>query len=444
MSLKDEPGMVPKEQPVEPAIWSRNAPSYFHVMAKPTGAICNLDCKYCFFLSKEALYPGSRFRMSDEVLEAYIKQVIEGQRSSHVTIAWQGGEPTLMGLAFFERAMELVQKYRRPGMTLEHTLQTNGTRLDDDWCRFLRKNHVLVGLSMDGPRRLHDAYRVDKAGKPTFDKVMRAAQLMQRHGVPFNILCTVHAANADHPLEVYRFFRDALRADFIQFIPIVERVTPPTKGMADEAWGERSTGRPLDMQDGERVTSRSVGPEQWGRFLTTVFDEWVRQDVGRVFIQMFESALAAWCGLPPTMCIFAETCGNALALEHNGDLYCCDHFVEPAYRLGNITETSMGELVASERQRAFGEAKRDTLPQVCRACPVKFACNGECPRNRFMRAPDGEPGLNYLCAGYKAFFGHIHHPMRIMAALLAQGRDPSGVMRVLRETGTSHHAAPQA
>jgi uncharacterized protein len=414
--------------PEPTAVWPRQAPSYFHVLAKPTGAICNLDCKYCFFLSKEVLYPGSPFRMTDEVMEAYIRQLIESQRGNHVTIAWQGGEPTLMGLPFFERAMAVVETYRRPGMTIEHTLQTNGTRLDEAWCRFLRKHEVLVGLSMDGPRALHDAYRVDKAGKPTFDKVLAAAKLMKRHQVPFNILCTVHAANAEHPLEVYRFFRDRLGVSFIQFIPIVERAAPETQAAADAGWPD---GRPLYTQDGELVTARSVGSEQWGRFLTAVFDEWVRHDVGRVFIQLFESALASWSGLPPSMCIFAETCGKALALEHNGDLYCCDHYVEPAYKLGNITETHMADLVASERQRAFGDAKRDTLPRVCRECPVKFACHGECPRNRFMRAPDGEPGLNYLCAGYKAFFTHINHPMRIMAALLARGRDPAEVMRLM-------------
>jgi uncharacterized protein len=410
-------------------------------MAKPTGAICNLDCQYCFFLSKEALYPNSRFRMADDVLEAYIRQVIESQRSPHVTIAWQGGEPTLMGLPFFEAAMGLVEKHRRPGMTIEHTLQTNGTRLDDAWCRFLRKHGFLVGLSMDGPQALHDAYRVDKAGRPTFETVLRGARLMQRHGVPFNILCAVHAANADHPIEVYRFFRDELPTEFIQFIPIVERLTAETQAEAEAGWG--AGGRPLYTQDGDIVSSRSVGPEQWGRFLCAVFDEWVRHDVGKVFVQIFESALASWCGLPPSMCVFAETCGKALALEHNGDLYCCDHFVEPAYRLGNITETHMVELVASERQRAFGEAKRDTLPAMCRACPVKFACNGECPRNRFMRTPDGEPGLNYLCAGYKAFFTHINHPMRILAALLAAGRDPADVMPMLA-AGPPHARAASA
>lgn len=428
MSAMEQRPELPVEHPELPAVWPRQAPTYFHVMAKPTGAICNLDCKYCFFLSKEVLYPGSPFRMSDTVLEAYIRQVIESQRSSHVTIAWQGGEPTLMGLPFFEKAMALVEKHRRPGMTFEHTLQTNGTRLDEAWCRFLLKHGFLVGLSMDGPQAMHDAYRVDKAGKPTFDKVLAAARLMQRHQVPFNILCTVHAANADHPLEVYRFFRDELEATFIQFIPIIERVTAETLAAADAGWGD---GRPLYTQDGERVSARSVAPEQWGRFLTAVFDEWVRHDVGRVFVQLFESALASWCGLPPTMCVFAETCGQAMALEHNGDMYCCDHFVEPKYRLGNITETHMLDLVASEQQRAFGEAKRDGLPKVCRECPVKFACNGECPRNRFMAAPDGEPGLNYLCAGYKAFFTHINHPMRIMAALLARGRDPAEVMPLL-------------
>ena len=415
--------------PEPPRVWPRNAPSSFHVLAKPTGAICNLDCKYCFFLSKESLYPGSRFRMSDTVLEAYVRQLIESQRSAHVTIAWQGGEPTLMGLDFFRRALALVEKHARPGMTVEHTIQTNGTLLNESWCEFLRDNHFLVGLSMDGPKPLHDAYRVDKLGRPTFDKVMRAARLLQRHKVEFNILCTVHAGNVERPLRVYRFFRDHLKARFIQFIPIVERVTPELLDAANEGWGDRRHARPFYSQQGDRVTERSVRPEQWGRFLTTIFDEWVRRDVGRVFLQLFESALASWAGLPPATCVFAETCGNALALEHDGDLYACDHYVEPAYRLGNITETHMAELVASAKQREFGAAKRDTLPRYCRECEVRFACHGECPRNRFVRTPDGEPGLNYLCAGYRAFFNHIDGPMRTMAGLLRQGRDPAEVMK---------------
>ncbi|QDG53826.1 anaerobic sulfatase maturase [Persicimonas caeni] len=424
-------------RPQRPTTWPKDAPPNFHVMAKPTGAVCNLDCKYCFFLSKEALYPGSPFRMSDDVLELYISQVIEAQRSPHVTIAWQGGEPTLMGLAFFERAMELVEKYRRPQMTIEHTIQTNGTRLDEEWCAFLREHDFLVGLSIDGPRRMHDAYRVDKGGRGTFDKVARAALLLGEHGVDFNILCTVHAENASHPLEVYRFFRDRLGATFIQFIPIVERVTQETRAQANEGWGEGRDNRPLYTQRGRMVTERSVEPEQWGQFLIAVFDEWVRNDVGEVFLPQFEAALASWMRLPQSMCIFAKTCGNAVALEHNGDLYSCDHYVEPDYLLGNIRDTHMLEMLASEEQRAFGRAKEETLPQYCRDCEVRFACNGECPRNRFLETPDGEPGLNYLCAGYKAFFTHIDKPMQMLGGLLRRGRDPAEVMQILAREDAS-------
>ncbi|MGW8252037.1 MAG: anaerobic sulfatase maturase [Anaerolineales bacterium] len=409
-----------------------NAPPYFHVLAKPTGAICNLDCKYCFFLSKEELYPGSPFRMSDDTLEAYIQQVIESQAEPVVTIAWQGGEPTLMGLDFFRKSVELVEKYRRPGMEIQHTVQTNGTKLDDDWCHFLRENKFLVGLSLDGPQHLHDVYRVDKGGAGTFDKVMHAARLMQMHDVDFNILCTVHAANSGHPLEVYRFFRDEVKTQFIQFIPIVERATSETLEIANQGWGSGTRhNRPLYIQAGSLVTERSVDSEQWGHFLTAIFDEWVRRDVGKVFVQMFDAALASWVGAPPAMCIFAETCGNALALEHNGDLYSCDHFVEPRYFLGNIKEEHMLTLVASEQQRKFGADKRDTLPRYCQECEVRFACHGECPRNRFILTPDGEAGLNYLCAGYKSFFNQIDRPMRIMAQMLRMNRAPAEVMGIL-------------
>jgi uncharacterized protein len=418
--------------PAAPKVWPRNAPSSFHLMAKPTGAICNLDCKYCFFLSKDTLYPGSNFRMTDDVLEAYIRQVIESQASPHVTIAWQGGEPTLMGLDFFRRASALARKYLRRGTTLEHTIQTNGTLLNDEWCEFLRENAFLVGLSIDGPQAMHDTYRVNKAGDPTFSHVVRAARLMQRHKVEFNILCTVHDANVSQPLEVYRFFRDELGTPYLQFIPIVERATPETIQIANAGWGDNNHQRPLYTQVGSVVTERTVKPELWGEFLIRIFDEWVAHDVGTVFIQLFESALAAWMGLPASLCIFAETCGNALALEHNGDLYSCDHFVEPRFRLGNIKEQHLLQLVASDRQRAFGNAKRDTLPRYCRECEVRFACNGECPRNRFLYTPDGEAGLNYLCAGYKAFFRHIDRPMKIMAHLLRRGKDAADVMQLMR------------
>ncbi len=390
-----------------------NAPPAFHLLAKPTGAICNLDCQYCFFLAKEQLYPGSKFRMADDLLETYIRQLLESHRTPEVTVAWQGGEPTLMGLEFFQRSIEFVEKYKKPGQQIIHTLQTNGTKLDDAWGQFLKQHQFLVGLSVDGPQHLHDAYRVDKRGRGTFEQVMQGWQILKKHGVDFNILCTVNAANGDHPLEVYQFFRDRLGAEFIQFIPIIER-------MNDD-------GSTL-IQTGNRVTERSVKAEQFGQFLIGVFDEWVRRDVGKVFVQHFDAALANWLNVPASVCVFSKTCGAALALEHNGDLYSCDHFVEPEYKLGNIQETPMLEMIASEKQQQFGQAKFTTLPQYCRNCAVRFACHGGCPKNRFVETPDGEPGLNYLCAGYKAFFTHIDQPMKMMAELLRQGRYADEVM----------------
>ena len=304
--------------------------------------------------------------MADDLLEQYVKQVIEGQQVPEVAVAWQGGEPTLMGLDFFKRSIEYEKKYTPPGVTLLNTIQTNGTMLDDEWCEFFKQNNFLVGLSLDGPREYHDAYRVDKGGAGTFDKVMRAARLMQQHQVDFNILCTVHAANGDHGLEVYRFFRDEVGAQYLQFIPIVERATPELLPIANEGWGDSHHARPLYTLEGSLVTERSVTAEQWGDFNISIFDEWVRRDVGEVYVQLFDAALASWVGAPPAVCIFGETCGNALALEHNGDLYSCDHFVEPKYKLGNIKQDLMIELVASDQQRAFGNAKRDTLPRYCR------------------------------------------------------------------------------
>jgi len=401
-----------------PAIEQRpGAPRRFHVMAKPTGAICNLACSYCFFLDKEALYPGSSFRMSDEVLERYVQQLIESHRSDTVTFAWQGGEPTLMGLDFFRRAVELQERHRRPGMTIENTLQTNGTRLDDEWAAFLAEHGFLIGISIDGPRELHDGNRVDKGGKPTFDEVMRGLRLLQAHQVEYNVLTTVNRLNADYPLEVYRFLRDDVGTDWMQLIPVVERL--------DEA------GFPDPMR-GASVSERSVRPEQFGRFLIAIFDEWVRRDVGRVFVQTFEAALRNFYGAGGSgLCVFDETCGAGLALEHNGDLYSCDHFVEPEHRLGSIRELPMLDLVGSEQQRTFGAAKRDTLPRMCRECDVRFACHGECPKNRFLTTPDGEPGLNYLCAGYMAFFRHIDRPARVIVRLLQTGHEASEVMPLL-------------
>jgi uncharacterized protein len=392
-------------------------PPRIHVLAKPSGATCNLACSYCFFLDKELLYPSSKFRMSLETLETYIRQLIETHRSSEVTVAWQGGEPTLMGVDFYRQAIHFQEKYRRPGMTFENTMQTNGTLLDDEWCQFFKENNYLIGISIDGPARLHDAYRVDKGGAPTFDKVMRGLRLLQKHGVEYNILTTVNRSNGDHPLEVYRFLRDEAGTSWIQFIPVIERVNPDGSSLT---------------QSGDRVSPRSVRPEQFGRFLIQVYDEWVHNDVGRIFVQTFEASLRSWMRLPTSgMCVFDKTCGYGLALEHNGDLYSCDHFVEPDFLIGNIKEEHMLELVGSEQQFKFGQHKRDSLPRYCRECPVLFACNGECPKNRFTRTPDGEAGLNYLCAGYKAFFQSVDEPMKLLATLLRSGREASEVMPIL-------------
>jgi len=390
-----------------------NVPRAFHIMAKPSGSACNLNCDYCFFLKKGNLYPGSNFRMSDSVHEAYIRQLFEAHQVPQVTVAWQGGEPTLLGLDFFRRSVELQKKYAKPGTRIENTFQTNGILLNDDWCRFFHENNFLVGLSLDGPKELHDTYRKDKGGRGTFDRVVRAARLLQKHRVEFNVLCTVNRKNADHPLAVYRFFRDELKTHYIQFIPIVER--------------DNESG----YQEGSKVTDRSVRPEQWGRFLIEIFDEWVKQDVGQTFVLNFDGALAGWLGMAGTVCIFGPTCGEGMALEHNGDLYSCDHFVEPNHYLGNILETPMIELVASEKQQKFGRDKRDTLPKYCRECEVLHICNGECPKNRFIETPDGKTGLNYLCEGYKAFFKHADHPMKIMAGLIRRGRLAEEVMKVM-------------
>ncbi len=394
-------------------------PPRIHILAKPNGAICNLACSYCYFLDKSLLYPNSKFRMSEETLDAYIKQLIETHRSNEVTVAWQGGEPTLMGVEFYRKAIQIQEKYRRPGMTFENTMQTNGTLLDDEWCQFFKENNFLIGLSLDGPRHLHDFYRVDKSGAPTFDKVIRGLRLLQKHEVEYNILTTVNHNNADHPVEVYRFLRDEIGTKWIQFIPVIERMNPDGLNL---------------IQVGDRLSPRSVRPEQFGRFLIQVFDEWVHNDVGQIFVQTFEAALRNWMRLPSSgMCVFDKTCGYGLALEHNGDLYSCDHFVEPDYLLGNINQLPLLELVSSDEQYRFGENKCDTLPKYCLECPVLFACNGECPKNRFLLTPDGEPGLNYLCAGYKAFFQRADGPMKIMAMLLFNDRHASEVMQILAE-----------
>jgi uncharacterized protein len=402
--------------------------SAFHLLAKPTGAQCNLDCDYCFFLSKEMLYPDSHFRMSDEQLDAYLRQLIASHAGMpEVTIAWQGGEPTLMGLDFFRRSVEIAAGYLQPGQRARHTIQTNGTLIDAEWAAFFKANDYLVGISIDGPREVHDAFRVTKGGRGTFDKVMRGLGRLRDAGVEFNALTTIHAANVGRGAEVYRFLRDECGAHFIQFIPIIERV-PEAAADGTVPWSSWRD-RPLYEQRGDVVTGRSVTGEQYGRFLIDVFEDWVRADVGDVFVQMFDVALANWYGEPPSLCVHSETCGVALALEHNGDLYSCDHFVEPDYLLGNIGEHHMLDLVSSPRQREFGAAKRDTLPRFCQECDVRFACHGGCPKDRFVTTPDGDPGLNYLCGGYKDFFHHIDQSMQTMCELLRHDRAPSEIMR---------------
>ena len=349
------------------------APQAFHLLAKPTGAVCNLDCEYCFFLSKEMLYPGSKFRMADDLLEQYIRQLIEAHaQSPFVTIAWQGGEPTLMGLDFFRRSVELTARYLQPGQRAEHTIQTNGTLIDDEWAGFFRDNGVLVGISIDGPQEIHDAYRVNKGGKGSFDDVMRGLGRLREAGVEWNALTTIHAANAGRGRDVYRFLRDECGATFVQLIPIIERVaeTADDGSVPWTSWRDR----PLYVQQGDRVTGRSITGEQYGRFLIDVFEEWVRQDVASVYVQMFDVALANWHGEPPSLCIHSETCGLALALEHTGDLYSCDHFVEPAFRLGNIRETPMlraRRLAAAVHLRP-GQARHPpaVLPRLRRALRV--------------------------------------------------------------------------
>lgn len=383
--------------------------SPFHVMAKPVGPVCNLECEYCYYLRKDRLYPpGERFRMDDARLDRFVRQYIAANPGPHVDFAWQGGEPTLMGLDFFRRVVELERRYLPAGWTCANALQTNGTLLDPEWCDFLRREGFLVGISLDGPAALHDRYRLDKRGRPTHATVVHGLHLLREHEVEFNVLCAVHAANAGHPLEVYDFFRsEGIR--WLQFIPIVER----------------------DADGG--TTARSVSGEAYGEFLTTVFDRWVRNDVGGVFVQLFEECARVWAGLPAGLCVLRETCGLGLALEHNGDLYACDHFVLPTHRRGNIGETPLGELVADPAQRAFGQAKRDALPAMCRRCDVRFICNGGCPKDRFLCTPDGEAGLNALCAGYLRFFRHAAPYMRRIADLWRRGLAPAAIMAALRD-----------
>jgi len=371
----------------------------FHLLVKPAGAACNQNCHYCFYLPKESRYPGSRFHMPENLMKTYIKQLIEAHKTREVAFSWQGGEPTLMGLDFFRKAVQYAEQYKKPGQKMVYTLQTNGTLLDDEWCEFLKKHDFLVGLSMDGPREIHDVYRVDKNGNGMFGKTMQGWELLRKHNVDVNILCAVHASNENRPLEVYRFFRDTLGATFIQFIPIVEAAERLSRN-----------------RDG--VANYSVNAERFGRFLIEIFDEWFGRDNGRMFVQAFDVALGNWIG-QPTLCAHAPTCGFSLVLEHNGDMYSCDHFVDKKHLLGNITNTHMLDLVASDRQLKFGKDKLDTLPNTCKTCDLFSLCYGGCPKDRIIKTPCGEPGLNYLCAGYKAFFRHIIPRLKEMGAVFA-------------------------
>ena len=419
----------------------------FHIMAKPIGAICNLDCKYCFYLEKEKLYPpNEHFRMSDEVLVQFVRQYIAAQDGPEVTFAWQGGEPTLMGVEFFRKAVAL-QKQFADGKKISNTLQTNATLLDDEWCAFLAENQFLTGVSVDGPRELHDAYRVDKQQQPTFEAVMRGVELLKKHKAEFNTLTVVNRLNSQQPLKVYRFLKE-LGSRYLQFIPLVERPPDETaKSLGLDLAAPPELGRPLSRppgtlspSDGERaevrgplVTEWSVESKQFGEFLVQIFEEWVVRDVGRTFVQLFDVTLSNWMGLGSAMCIFSERCGRALALEHDGGVFSCDHYVYPQFKLGNLMNASLGDLVNSPAQQKFGSDKADTLPKYCRECEVRFACHGECPKHRFITTPDGEPGLNYLCAGYKRFFNHVEPYMVAMAQLIQSGRAPSGIMDLIAE-----------
>lgn len=388
-------------------------PRAFHVMTKPIGPRCNIDCSYCYYLEKEKLYPSEKkFRMPDAVLETYVRGLIEAEVKAgvrDVLFAWQGGEPTMLGLPYFERIVALQKQHAPAGITVSNSLQTNGMLVDDAWAGFFAREGFLIGISIDGPREVHDRYRRDRAGRATFAAVMTGLEALQRAGVDYNILTTVHRANAGKGKEIYKVLR-TLGTQHLQFIPIVERRAPS---------GDLAGAPQVDDDPANHVTDWSVQPRAYGKFLCDVFDVWQRHDIGRIFVQFFENQVGLWMGHPASLCVFAETCGNALALEHNGDLYACDHYVYPEYRLGNIMERDLGAMAWSEQARQFGEAKRDTLTAQCRSCSYRFACNGGCPKHRILRSKDGEPGHNYFCESYTMFFRHAGPTLRQMAAGLA-------------------------
>ena len=400
----------------------------YTVVTKPTGAACNLDCTYCFFLSKELLYDHGSQMMSTETLETYLKAYLEGQPDGPVTVIWQGGEPTLRGLDFYRLAVELTEKYRRPTQQVSHSMQTNGTLLNDEWCEFLKENNFLVGISIDGPKDIHDSFRVNKAGRGSFNQVVRGWNLLQKHGVDTNILCTLHAANEGRGAEVYRFFTRELGAQFLQFIPIVERVPEQYLPLAEPGWSTERKRHLLYKQEGDAVTSRSITTAGLGEFLRDVFDEWIKVDVGRVFVQHFDSMLGNLFN-QPSVCVHSPTCGMALAIELNGDVYSCDHYVEPDYLLGNVTRgEKFQDMLRSDFQRHFRESKYTSLPTKCLKCPVRRFCHGGCPKDRFIEDGDGGYNLNYLCDGYFDFFTYAKPWIMGMGRLLRMGREAKDIM----------------
>ncbi len=379
----------------------------FQVFAKPGGALCNLDCRYCYYLEKDSLFAESGpARMGEDLLETYIVQHLEAAGGGEVRFSWHGGEPTLLGVEYFRTIVALQRKHAPPGTPVFNALVTNGTLLDEEWCAFLAGEGWAVGLSLDGPADLHDAYRVGKGGRPTHHLVMRGWDLLRRHRIPTDVLCVVHALNVRHPRRVYRFFKE-MGATYVGFLPAVER-------RADLPLG---------------VSPETVPARAYGSFLITIFDEWVRNDIGRIMVQIFDEAARPLRGLEHSLCVFRKTCGDVPVLEHNGDLYCCDHFVEEDYRLGSIAEVGLGEMIASERQRRFGDAKRDRLPRYCRECPVLSMCNGGCPKDRFLTTREGEEGLNYLCRGFRAFFSHARPTLAKLVPLWRAGASARELMR---------------
>jgi uncharacterized protein len=396
----------------------------FSVMLKPAGPVCNLNCTYCYYLEKKKLYPGKQdFKMSDTLLDSFTRQFIEAHQVPLVTFTWQGGEPTLLGLDFFRRALELQTKYAG-GKTIENAFQTNGTRLNEDWCRLFSDNHMLVGISIDGPEHNHDHYRLTPAGRGSFKKAMHGIDLLHKYHVEFNTLSCVNSYNVHYAAETYKFLKQ-IGSRYMQFLPIVER-------RSGNQGKDTLTLVTHDFPNEAAVSEWSVNGRDYGKFLVTLFDEWIRNDVAKYFIQIFDTTLANWVGAMPGICVFAETCGNALVMEHNGDLFSCDHFVYPEYKLGNIVETPMTDMVRSIQQFDFGIDKRSTLPKYCVRCEYRFACHGECPKHRFGITPEGEKGLNYLCEGYKLFFHHVEPYMAFMARELQNKRPPANVMNWIR------------